>query len=62
MLELCSAYEIDLVITNEDTMKKVCGIWLIHEEELSEAKVENEEQLLVKEDENESKDIQEEKS
>jgi len=39
MLELCSAYEIDLVITNEDTMKKVCGIWLIHDEELSETKV-----------------------
>lgn len=39
MLELCSAYEIDLVVTNEDTMKKVCAIWLIHDEEQSETKL-----------------------
>lgn len=58
MLELCSAYEIDLVITNEDTMKKVCVMWLIHDEDLTETKVENEDQFIVKEDENGNNQIQ----
>jgi len=58
MLELCSAYEIDLVITNEDTMKKVCVMWLIHDKDLTETKVENEDQFIVKEDENGNNQIQ----
>lgn len=53
ILELCSAYEIDLIVTNEDTMKKVCVVWLIHDEAITEVKVENEEQLKVQEEEKE---------
>ncbi len=40
-------------------MKKVCVIWLIHDENLSESIIENEEQLKIKE-ETEQERIQEE--
>jgi hypothetical protein len=60
ILELCTAYEVDLVVTNEDTMKKVCTVWLIHDESLTETKIDNEEQLTLKK-EGESEKIQEEK-
>lgn len=40
-------------------MKKVCVVWLIHDEGINEVKVENEEQLKVQEeDEGEDEKIQ----
>lgn len=48
MFELCEGYEFDLVLTDEDNMKNVCTIWMIHNDLIKEVTVTNEEKLIPK--------------
>ena len=41
-------YEFDLILTDEDTMKTVCNIWMIHNEEATNVIINHEEKLIPK--------------
>jgi hypothetical protein len=32
IFQICEAYELDLILTDEDTSRKVCLIWMVHTE------------------------------
>lgn len=45
MLELGSSYEFDLILTDEDTSRNVCAIWMIHSQETKGLEVSHQEKL-----------------
>jgi len=41
IFQICEAYELDLILTDEDSSKKVCVIWMIHNENAKEPVISN---------------------